>query len=46
MVHQTVRYSKDHHQRSSVMLVTMFAKGDMENIPVAKLKEIRRALEI
>ena len=28
-----------------VMLVTMFAKGDMENIPVAKLKEIRRALE-
>ena len=29
-----------------VMLVTMFAKGDMENILVAKLKEIRRALEI
>ena len=29
-----------------VMLITMFAKGDMENIPVAKLKEIRRALEI
>ena len=29
-----------------VMLVTVFAKGDMENIPVAKLKEIRRALEI
>ena len=29
-----------------VMLVTRFAKGDMENIPVAKLKEIRSALEI
>ncbi len=28
------------------LLVTMFANGDMENIPVAKLKEIRRALEI
>jgi len=33
-------------QQGEVMLVTMFAKGDMENIPVAKLKEIRRALEI
>ena len=32
-------------QQGEVMLVTMFAKGDMENIPVAKLKEIRRALE-
>ena len=33
-------------QQGEVMLVTMFAKGDMENIPVANLKEIRRALEI
>ena len=33
-------------QQGEVMLVTMFAKGDMENIPVAKLKEIRRALKI
>ena len=33
-------------QQGEVMLVTMFAKGDMENIPVAKLKEIRRVLEI
>ena len=32
--------------QGEVMLVTMFAKGDTENIPVAKLKEIRRALEI
>ena len=32
-------------QQGEVMLVTLFAKGDMENIPVAKLKEIRRALE-
>ena len=33
-------------QEGEVMLVTMFAKGDMENILVAKLKEILRALEI
>ena len=33
-------------QQGEVMLVSMFAKGDMGNIPVAKLKEIRRALEI
>ena len=32
-------------QQGEVMLVTIFAKGDMENIPVAKLKEIRHALE-
>ena len=28
-----------------VMLLTMFAKGNTGNIPTAKLKEIRRALE-
>jgi len=28
-----------------VMLLTLFAKGDTGNIPTAKLKEIRRALE-
>lgn len=33
-------------RQGEIMLVTMFAKGEMENIPVAKLKEIRRALEI
>jgi hypothetical protein len=33
-------------EEGEVMLVTLFAKGDMGNIPVAKLKEIRRALEI
>ena len=32
-------------EQGEVMLVTMFAKGEMENIPAAKLKEIRRALE-
>ena len=33
-------------QEGEIMLVTMFAKSDMENIPVAKLKEILRALQI
>jgi hypothetical protein len=29
-----------------VYLLTMFAKSAKENIPVAMLKEIRRALEV
>lgn len=32
-------------EHGEVMLVTMFAKGKMGNIPAAKLKEICRALE-
>lgn len=33
-------------EQGEVMLVTLFAKGNTGNIPAAKLKEIRRALEI
>lgn len=33
-------------EQGEVMLVTIFAKGNIGNIPTAKLKEIRRALEI
>ena len=32
-------------EEGEVMLLTMFAKGNTGNIPTAKLKEIRRALE-
>jgi hypothetical protein len=32
-------------EQGEVMLLTMFAKGKTGNIPTAKLKEIRRALE-
>ena len=32
-------------EEGKVMLLTMFAKGNTGNIPTAKLKEIRRALE-
>ena len=31
--------------QGDVVLLTMFAKGNTGNIPTAKLKEIRRALE-
>jgi hypothetical protein len=33
-------------ESSEVYLLTMFAKSEKENIPLALLKEIRRALEI
>ena len=33
-------------EHGEVYLLTMFAKSDMENIPLAVLKEIRRALDI
>ena len=32
-------------EEGEVMLLTLFAKGNTGNIPTAKLKEIRRALE-
>jgi RelE toxin of RelE / RelB toxin-antitoxin system len=32
-------------EEGEVLLLTMFAKGSTGNIPTAKLKEIRRALE-
>jgi hypothetical protein len=32
-------------EEGEIMLLTMYAKGDTGNIPTAKLKEIRRALE-
>ena len=33
-------------ERDEVYLLTMFAKSVQENIPLAALKEIRRALEV
>jgi hypothetical protein len=33
-------------EQGKVYLLTMFAKSKMENIPLAVLKEIRRALEV
>ncbi len=34
------------NERGEVYLLTMFAKSVKENIPIAVLKEIRRALEV
>ena len=33
-------------EQGEIYLLTMFAKSSMENIPLAVLKEIRRALEV
>ncbi len=33
-------------EQGEAYLLTMFAKSEMENIPLAMLKEIRRALEV
>ena len=33
-------------RRGEAYLLTMFAKSEKENIPLAMLKEIRRALEV
>ena len=35
-----------HAEQGEVYLLTMFAKSVRENIPLAVLKEIRRALEV
>jgi hypothetical protein len=44
--HRQVQWREDHllHE-GEIMLLTLFAKGSTGNIPTAKLKEIRRALE-
>ena len=34
------------NEEGEVYLLTLFAKSEKENIPLAALKEIRRALEV
>ena len=33
-------------EQGEIYLLTMFAKSSMENIPLAVLKELRRALDV
>ena len=39
-------FCDDQPKQPKALLLTMFAKPEMENLPLAVLKEIRRALSV